>query len=106
VDKHSLRLLANGGFGALPATELPALSSWCWDFGLAAADARYFVLSRIFCVIHEAFGDAEHLKPTAYDSLDGTLVRLLPAIIDEPDVSSATSLAGHLLEDVMSALRT
>ena len=104
MDRHSLRSLANGGFEALPPTELPALSEWCWSFGVAAADARYFVLSRVFEIVHEAFGHTEHLEVTTYNRLDATLVRSLPTIIDEQAVSAATSLASGLLDDVVSLL--
>lgn len=106
MDQHSLRLLANGGFAAVPASQLPTLSEWCWDFGVASADARYFVLSRVFEVANEAFGDAGQLAPDVYEALGGALSRSLSAIIDEEDLRTATSLASRLLEDVLSVLHT
>ena len=104
MDKSSLRLLAKDGFTAYPPSELPVLANWCWDFGVASADARYFVLSRIFSIVSEAFGEAELVTAEVYRGLNDTLVRSLEAIIDEQDPLAATSLANGLLEDVLSVL--
>jgi len=104
VDHSSLRLLADGGFTAYPPSEFPNLAEWCWDFGVASADARYFILSRIFSRISEAFGDAELVTAEIYKGLNGTLVRSLKGVIDEQDPSAATLLANRLLEDILSAL--
>ena len=106
VGQRSLRLLASSGFAATPASQLTALSEWCSDFGAATADARYFVLSRIFEVISEAFGDAGVMERELYLKLDQALVRSLPSIIDERKVDLATSLARQLLDEVFSILRS
>ena len=104
MDHSSLRLLAEGGFAAYPPNGLPSLTEWCWDFGVASADARYFILSRSFSIISEAFGDAELVTVEVYQRLDDTLRRSLVPVIDERDLFTATSLANRLLEDVKSAL--
>jgi hypothetical protein len=106
VDQNSLRLLADSGFKEYLPDEFLALAEWCWDFGVASADARYFVLSRVFCVVYEAFGDAGVVTAEVYRGLDDVLSRSLKAIIDEQDPLAATLLAKRGLDDTLSVIQS
>jgi hypothetical protein len=93
VDRHSLLRLANTGLASLPPSRLGDLASSCWDFGEASADARYFVLWRVFNDLADEFRQFEAVRVDAVSRVDAALAEFLPEIVAEDDNEAATALA-------------
>ncbi|MEX0755619.1 MAG: hypothetical protein WD556_10975 [Actinomycetota bacterium] len=99
MDESSLRRLAEQGLESAHATD--ELAVWSKEFGEAAADTRFTMISESLAMVADAWDQALSSRTVA--RIDELLGRYIPDILDG-DVQLGTSLASSLRSEISEVL--
>jgi hypothetical protein len=99
MDNSSLERLARDGLVAYPPSDLPDLTSWCWDFAEATGDARYCSVGRLLQEMSD-FWDSRGIPTDLACALDAAIKVRLPVVLAATNASDGAIQARLLREDI------
>lgn len=108
MHERDLRVLAEGGFSALPASDLGEVADWCWSRCLETGDARFCVLSIAFRDLHQWWRERDELGGiplSAAQRIEDEIVSRLSAVIDASTAAQATVAANELRMTLVACIR-
>lgn len=104
MSRESLLRLGNEGIAAFPPSGLTQLADWCWEYGEATADARYFLLWQILKFIADAFDDDGAAIASVVARWDSVLQQHIPSVVDAVDATEGVRLARLMRDELFNDL--